>query len=80
MATNTSVEVSVRLDHSGYKTKTVRGMRGCCTYDARLAVESLANKLFPDYLKTIERLPCTAVGRLHSKWLISPGEAFHATR
>jgi len=80
MATNTSVEVSVRLDHSGYKTTTVRGMCGCCTYDAQLAVVSLANKLFPDYHKTIERLQCTAVGRLHSKWLITPGEALHANR
>lgn len=80
MATNTSVEVSVHLDHSGYKTKTIRGKCGCCTYDAKLAVESLANKLFPDYQKTIERLQCTAVGRLHSKWLITPGEALHVTR
>lgn len=80
MATNAHVEVTVCSDHAGYKTKVVQGRRGCCTYDAKLAVERLADKLFPDYHKTIERLECTAVGRLHSKWLIIPGEPLHATR
>lgn len=75
MATNTTVEVSVRLDHSGYKTKTIKGKSGSCTYDAKLAVERLADKLFPDFHKTIERLPCVSAGNLHSKWLIVPGEA-----
>lgn len=78
MATDTSVEVTVSSDHTGYKTKVVQGKRGCCTYDAKLAVERLADKLFPDYHKTIERLECTAVGRLHSKWRIVPGEALNA--
>ncbi|PTS85519.1 hypothetical protein DBR00_07010 [Pseudomonas sp. HMWF032] len=77
MATDTSVEVTVTIDHAGYKTKVVQGKRGCCTYDAKLAVERLADKLFPDYHKSIERLECTPVGRLHSKWLIVPGEPFN---
>lgn len=75
MATNINVEVSVRLNHSGYKTKTIQGKSGSCAYDAKLAVERLADKLFPDYHKTIERQECVAVGGLHSKWLIVPGEA-----
>ncbi|TBU75231.1 hypothetical protein [Phytopseudomonas daroniae] len=78
MATNTTVEVSVRLDHSGYKTNTIQGKSASCAYDAKLAVERLADKLFPDYHKTIERCDCVAVGRLHSKWLIVPGEALNA--
>ncbi|PIA66158.1 hypothetical protein CDR19_25430 [Ectopseudomonas toyotomiensis] len=75
MATNTTVEVFVHLDHSGYRTKTIKGKKASCTYDAKLAVERLADKLFPDFHKTIERQPCSPVGRLHSKWLIVPGEA-----
>lgn len=72
------VEVSVRMDGDGYATNTVRGMRASCTYDAKLAVDRLADKLFPDYHKTIERMECTAIGRLHSKWLIVPGVALNA--
>lgn len=75
MATNTTLEVIVRLDHAGYKTKTIMGKTGACTYDAKLAVERLADKLFPDFHKTIERLSCVPTGNLHSKWLIVPGEA-----
>lgn len=75
MATNTKVEVIVRLDHAGYKTKAIKGKTGSCTYDAKLAVERLADKLFPDFHKTIERQACVPAGNLHSKWLIVPGEA-----
>ena len=74
MATDTSIEVAVVLESDGFKTRTVRGKRASCTYDAKLAVERLADKLFPDFHKTIERMPCTAIGTLHSKWRISPGE------
>ena len=67
------VEVTVRFDHSGYKTGKVQGKIGCCTYDASLAVERLADKLFPDHHKTIDRQESNPVGRPHSKWLITPG-------
>lgn len=67
------VEVTVRSDYSGYKTGKVQGKIGCCTYDASLAVERLADKLYPDNHKTVERLECAQIGRLHSKWLIVPG-------
>lgn len=73
MAT-TSIEVNVLMDGDGFKTATVRGKRASCTYDPKLAVELLADKLFPDYHKSIERLQCTAVGRLHSKWRIKAGD------
>ena len=69
------VEVSVRLDGDGYATNTVRGKRASCTYDASLAVERLGDKLFPGYHLIIERLPCTAVGRLYGKWRIEPAGA-----
>ncbi|PKM31762.1 MAG: hypothetical protein CVV07_01220 [Gammaproteobacteria bacterium HGW-Gammaproteobacteria-11] len=67
------IEVTVRSDHSGYKTQRIQGKIASCAYDARLAVERLADRLFPTNHKTIERLECTQVGRLHSKWLITPG-------
>lgn len=74
MATATHVELNVLLDHAGYRTSVVRGARASCTYSAQVAVQNLAEKLFPvkDYTKTIERLPCTPVGCLHSKWRITP--------
>ena len=71
------VEVTVRFDHSGYRTGKVQGRIGCCTYDAALAVERLADKLIPYHHKTIERLDCAQVGSLHSKWLITPGAPFN---
>ena len=67
------VEVTVRSDHSGYKTQRIQGKSASCTYSASLAAEKLADKLFPNHHKTIERLECTQFGRLHSKWLITPG-------
>lgn len=68
------VEVSVRMEGSGYATSTVRGKRVSCTHCYEYPVRRLAEKLFPGRSASIERLACTAVGRLHSKWRISPGE------
>ncbi|MDT4861293.1 hypothetical protein FQZ97_958940 [compost metagenome] len=78
MATDTSIEVSVRLDHAGYKTATVHGKRASCTYDPQIAVKNLAAKLYPGYHTTVERLPFTPVNCIHSKWRITPGEVLHA--
>ncbi|CAD5107199.1 hypothetical protein [Zestomonas carbonaria] len=78
MATDTSIDVSVRMDSDGYKTATVRGKRASCTYNPEIAVERLGDKLFPEYHITIERLPCVAVGRMHSKWRITPGAPLNA--
>ncbi|MCY1507631.1 hypothetical protein D9M68_419130 [compost metagenome] len=78
MATDTSIEVTVRMDFSGYKTATVQGKRASCTYDPQIAVKNLAAKLFPGYHTTVERIPFTAVGCVHSKWRITPGEVSHA--
>ncbi len=73
MATNTSIEVTVTLQHDGYKTRTVRGKSGSCAHNAQRAVERLGEKLFPDYQITTERLEFTSCGRVHSKWRITPG-------
>lgn len=68
------VEVTVRADHSGYKTKRIQGKSASCTYSASLAVEKLADKLFPSHHKTIQHLVTFNHGAgLHSKWLITPG-------
>lgn len=67
-----SVELSVRQDGiAGYVTSTVRGKRCSCTHDDKYAVERLAEKLFPGQTTKIERVECTPIGRLHSKWRIS---------
>ncbi|MDR7024354.1 hypothetical protein [Pseudomonas peli] len=67
-----SVELSVRQDSiAGYVTSTVRGKRCSCTHDYKYAVDRLAEKLFPGQVTIIERLECTPVGRLHSKWRIA---------
>ncbi|MDP3848400.1 MAG: hypothetical protein Q8R10_18435 [Pseudomonas sp.] len=66
-----TVEVSVKMDGDGYVTSTVRGKRVSCTHDYKYAVDRLAEKLFPGQATTIERLNCTPVGRLHSKWAIT---------
>lgn len=71
----TPVEVSVRTDSYGYITATVRRKRASCTSSPDEAVKRLAEKLFPGHSTTIERLPCTAFGRLHSKWRIAPARA-----
>lgn len=67
-----SVELSVRQDGiAGYVTSTVRGKRCSCTHDDKYAVERLAEKLFPGQSTKIERIECTLIGRMHSKWRIS---------
>lgn len=67
-----SVELSVRQDSiAGYVTSTVLGKRCSCTHDAKYAVERLAEKLFPGQTTKIERIECTPIGSLHSKWRIS---------
>lgn len=66
------LEVSVRQDGDGYVTGTVRGKRVSCTHDYEYPVKRLAEKLFPGLSADVERLPCTPVGRLHSKWRITP--------
>lgn len=71
LAVADSVELSVRLDGDGYVTSTVRGKRCSCTHDYKYAVERLAEKLFPGQTTKIERIECTPIGRLHSKWRIS---------
>ncbi|UVM52174.1 hypothetical protein LOY38_09110 [Pseudomonas sp. B21-015] len=68
------VEVSVRMDGDGYATSTVRGKRVTCTHDYEYPVKRLAEKLFPDRSASIERLECVQIGRLHSKWRITPEE------
>lgn len=70
------VQTRVKLQGDGYITSTIKGKRAGCAYDATLAVERLADKLFPNYHKTLQRLECVSIGNLHSKWLIVPGEAF----
>ncbi|TWC74432.1 hypothetical protein FBY10_101122 [Pseudomonas sp. SJZ103] len=67
-------EVSVRQDGDGYVTSTVRGKRVSCTHDYEYPVKRLAEKLFPGLSASVERLPCTPFGRLHSKWRITPLE------
>lgn len=69
------VDVSVRMNGDGYATSTVRGKRVSCTHDYVYPVKRLAEKLFHGRPFGIERLPCTPVGRLHSKWRITPLEA-----
>jgi hypothetical protein len=69
-----SVDVSVRMDGDGYATSTVRGKRVTCTHDYEYPVKRLAEKLFPGLSADVKRLPCTPVGRLHSKWRITPLE------
>lgn len=66
------VEVSVRQDHSGYTTNTIRGIRASCSYSQRVAVERLAEKMFPCHGTTIVQIPCTPVGNLQGKWQIAP--------
>ncbi len=61
------VEVEVRLDHSGFVTNTIRGARASCTYSEQVAVDRLAEKLFPGYFTASERLD----GQ-QSKWRIRP--------
>lgn len=68
------VAVSVRKDGDGYVTNTVRGKRVSCTHDYEYPVKRLAEKLFPGQSSNVERLPSTPVGRLHSKWRITPLE------
>jgi len=73
MATDTSIEVAVTLQHDGYRTRTVRGKSASCGHSAQRAVERLGEKLFPAYQIAVERLECRSFGRLHSKWRIIPG-------
>lgn len=68
------VEVSVRMNGDGYVTSTVRGKRVSCTHDYEYPVKRLAEKLFPGRSAEVERLVCTPVGRLHSRWRITPLE------
>lgn len=66
------VEASVLQDSFGYATNTIRGCRATCSYSQRVAIERLAEKLFPHQGTTIVQIPCTPVGKLQSKWRIAP--------
>lgn len=66
------LEVSVRQNHTGYTTNTVRGARASCSYSQRVAVERLAEKMFPRQGTTIVQIPCTPAGNLQSRWRIAP--------